>query len=268
MSEILLYTEGSPLFLYVTQFAPPNQFGGIITAPDDYDITVDSITVRAWRDLYETDGTFECSVYNTEPFEYSQGSAVAPTGSALQTSTFTKSDIGDPGDFALMTFTFTPVEIDAGESKAFILSYPDYEAVSGVGPQDGNRIGINFYDLVTEPTRNYGIGAFGVGKTSSDWFLSFLWGFTEVTGDVYPNPPGRPTPPPPDIPPFPPPKPPLPDFPDPWWDPPDPVGPTPPGPLPPYWATGGGGYSKNLVVSGNNKIYYEPHTANTVRYSG
>ena len=78
--------------------------------------------------------------------------------------------------------------------------------------------------------------------------------------------------PPPDVPPFPPPRPdPWPDDPyppDPWWDPPDPpVPPTPPGPLPPYWATGGGRWQKNLVVSGNNKVYYESHAALTVRYT-
>jgi len=69
------------------------------------------------------------------------------------------------------------------------------------------------------------------------------------------------------IPQFPPDRPVM-DIPDPWWDPPDPpVPPTPPGPSPPYWTAGGGSYQKNLVVAGNNKIYYEPHTANTVRYT-
>ena len=257
MSELLAYTIGNPAGVpLVDQWRDLFQRGFIFIAPAEYDLTVESLVLDVWRDLYETDGTFVCSVYEVENNE--------PTGDAVQTQTFTKSDIGDPGDRADMTLTFSSITISAGDSKAFIFTYPDYVKAFGVGPQDGNRIGTYYW---SNPILNFGIGYLPVINSGSGWQVNYAaWLSKIITGTATPFDPNPPSPPPSDVPAFPPAKPALPNA-DPWWNPPDPSGSSPPGPLPPYWATGGGGYQKNLVVSGNNKIYYEPHTEFTVPYT-
>lgn len=90
-------------------------------------------------------------------------------------------------------------------------------------------------------------------KTTNEWGETWgpVWSFTTAKQ-------GTPHP----VPPFPPPRP-DPVIPDPWWIVPPPY--PDPGPyVPPYWgpdpfykATGGGRWNQQLVVSGDNSVWYE-----------
>jgi hypothetical protein len=217
---------------------------------------------------------------------YAQGGDGLPTGSSLCSGGIDQSGLLTVdwlemllGNGTLYPINVTPnIELVAGLGYVLVATASDYNTSGPVIGQtiifqntrtfgDGDGFGLDPFEYqfqVTTLLIKYRNGSWSTGGGIGFGGSAMIF---QLDGtEIIPNP-NPPSDPPADVPPFPPAKPALPNA-DPWWDPPDPPVPsTPPGPLPPYWATGGGGYSKNLVVSGNNKIYYEPHTEFTVPYT-
>ena len=217
---------------------------------------------------------------------YAQGGDGFPTGSPLCSGEIGQGELVTIewldqvlGNGTIYPIAVTPnIEMTAGEGYVLVATASDYNSSGPVFGQtiifqnsrtggDGEGFGLDPFEYqfqVTNRLIKYISGSWstggGIGYGGSA--LIFQLDGTEID----PNAPPPPSDPPDDLSAFPPAKPDLPNA-DPWWNPPDPSGSSPPGPLPPYWATGGGGYQKNLVVSGNNKIYYEAHTEFTVPYT-
>ena len=264
MADLLVQYPAGTVWPHVAnrlKTAAPNLWGTFLTTGPDHQADIDSLTIRLYKHVnspYDSEEFFTCSVHTAV---WSGGAWVL--GDALESYPISNSLVSIfPGDD--ITFTFSNILLLPSTTYAFMYSYPNSDSVPNnivivaTSKWDSSFLFRNFYAGLGANNYEYD-GTWSLDTGKNTWLS--IYGTVAIFD---PNPPSDP---PADVPPFPPAKPALPNL-DPWWDPPDPPVPsTPPGPLPPYWATGGGGYSKNLVVSGNNKIYYEPHTEFTVPYT-
>ena len=230
-------------------------FAQVFVAPNHFVIDNLRLSFQSWPGIYE--GVIEVKFYNVDENNRPSGIAVVS-----DTDTFHfDGNVTLPRAYSLILpissgYAFTQDDTFIFTVRAILETY--------TGAFNQLRIDVWPYYVLGSPAEM--IQSFDDGDS---WEDQIVWsGFTGpadlaflINGDIVPF--GSVPP----VSPFPPDRPVM-DIPDPWWDPPDPPVPTtPPGPLPPFWAAGGGSYQKNLVVAGNQKIYYEPHAANTVRYT-
>ena len=252
--SVTLLTVSDVQSILIAQWAPPNQIAVILTTSANYDIVVESLTLYMWRDLCDEqkDGTFVCNVHEVD-------SNFFPTGASIEESTIQKYDIGtDPGDQNFIDMEFNSAIIAAGSSLAFVFTFPDYQPLTYVPPNFiCNRIGT--YQFRTQAS-DYNILVRSTGNAGAGWgplqIADHMITKAKGTATV-PRDPGRPD----DLTIFPPSRP--DDYnPDDIWQPGDWTDPDTyvPGDWGSgYVATGGGRWGQNLVVAGNQKIYYEPH---------
>ena len=256
MADLLVQYPAGTVWPHIAnrlKTAAPNLWGTFVQRPAGFQAEIESLVIRLYKSQstpYDTTKDFTCSVHEAV---YSGGWIL---GAALDTQTVSNALISPwPGND--ITFTFSNITIPPSTTYAFMYSYANSDAA----PNDVVIVATSNYDSVYWFTTYYGLQAYNYLYTDAIGTWSLDTGkntWLSIYGTVSVSiPPGTPD----DITPFPP------DccsstendlfwqpgvwsgdvYTDPYWG----SG---------YVATGGGRWGRQLVVAGDNSVWYEALT--------